>query len=269
MSLTTNLNAYWKLDESSGDAADATANANTLTNTGTCTYATAVINNGVTMSTTAKYLSRASTASLSITGDMTISGWFKPSALPGSNAATYVIAKDDFSTNRSYDFILYNDVAGGHGQGIRMYIFADGGSTNYVYVQWDYTLSTSVFTYLTVVITPANSIGTKMELFVNGVSQGNGSANFTSGTGATSIYNGTGPFYIGTASYTGSVDETGVWARTLSSSEVSQLYNGGAGLAYPFTIPTSIKTINGLAQASVKTVDGLAIASVKSIDGLT
>jgi hypothetical protein len=29
-------------------------------------------------------------------------------------------------------------------------------------------------------------------------------------------------------------DETGVWSRKLSSTEINQLYNGGAGLQYPF-----------------------------------
>jgi len=85
--------------------------------------------------------------------------------------------------------------------------------------------------------------------------------NFNSMTPRMGTYNGVAEFYSGSA------DEAGYWEKTLSTTEISQLWNGGAGLAYPFTI-TNIKTINGLAKGSVKTVNGLAIASVKSINGL-
>jgi hypothetical protein len=37
---------------------------------------------------------------------------------------------------------------------------------------------------------------------------------------------------------TGYMDEIGLWSRALSSSEISQLYNSGAGLQYPFTLPS-------------------------------
>jgi hypothetical protein len=35
--------------------------------------------------------------------------------------------------------------------------------------------------------------------------------------------------------YTGSIDEVGIWSRALTSGEVTILWNGGAGLAYPLT----------------------------------
>lgn len=41
------------------------------------------------------------------------------------------------------------------------------------------------------------------------------------------------------------MDETGFWNRTLSQSEIEQLYNGGAGIAYGVTPPTGINiTLN-------------------------
>ena len=45
MALTDNLVSYWKLDESSGNAADSVG-SNTLTNTNTVTYSAGKINNG-------------------------------------------------------------------------------------------------------------------------------------------------------------------------------------------------------------------------------
>ena len=35
--------------------------------------------------------------------------------------------------------------------------------------------------------------------------------------------------------FSGALDEVGLWNRALSAAEVTSLYNGGAGLAYPFT----------------------------------
>ena len=43
---------------------------------------------------------------------------------------------------------------------------------------------------------------------------------------------GGAPFYVD-----GIIDEVGIWARSLSDAEVTQLYNAGAGLTYPFTLP--------------------------------
>jgi hypothetical protein len=46
------------------------------------------------------------------------------------------------------------------------------------------------------------------------------------------------PFLIGsngdTYTFPSSIDEVGVWNRLLSDQEVSDLWNGGAGLTYPF-----------------------------------
>ncbi len=42
------------------------------------------------------------------------------------------------------------------------------------------------------------------------------------------------------AKYTGSIDEVGLWSKTLSPAEVTQLYNGGSGLQYPLSLPPFI-----------------------------
>ncbi len=68
----------------------------------------------------------------------------------------------------------------------------------------------------------------------------------------------------------GMLDEWGFWERELSSSEITQLYNSGAGLTYPFVAgPTNVKTFDGVTQSTgVKTYLGVAVASVKSVDGI-
>jgi len=38
--------------------------------------------------------------------------------------------------------------------------------------------------------------------------------------------------------YNGSIDEVGIWSRLLTDDELTELYNSGAGLQYPFTSPS-------------------------------
>ena len=69
----------------------------------------------------------------------------------------------------------------------------------------------------------------------------------------------------------GIIDEVGFWNRELTSSEVTDLYNSGAGLAYPLVPvsgPANVKSWNGVAIANVKSINGLAVGSIKSINGL-
>jgi Laminin G domain. len=54
---------------------------------------------------------------------------------------------------------------------------------------------------------------------------------------STSRTNAIGAQWSGTLGFfTGDIDEVGIWSRALTSTEVGQLYNSGAGLAYPFTV---------------------------------
>lgn len=57
------------------------------------------------------------------------------------------------------------------------------------------------------------------------------------------VYTGTTAFWIGGIAnssnagtwFNGDVDEVGLWDRVLTAAEITQLYNSGAGLPYPFT----------------------------------
>ena len=69
--------------------------------------------------------------------------------------------------------------------------------------------------------------------------------------------------------YDGSLDECGYWSRALSATEVGQLYNGGAGLAYPLTVvsgPANLKSLDTNVKANIKSYNTNLIANVKSIN---
>lgn len=78
---------------------------------------------------------------------------------------------------------------------------------------------------------------------------------------------GTGDFG---ADLHGVADECGVWNRVLSSAEITELYNSGDGLQYPFGAapsgPANLKTYNTNPTANIKTINTNAIANVKSLN---
>lgn len=78
-----------------------------------------------------------------------------------------------------------------------------------------------------------SSGATQATLYMDGSAQNSSNA---FGFVSQSLGNAIGNREDGAASqWAGYIDEVGFWTRALSSGEVSSLYNGGAGLAYPFS----------------------------------
>lgn len=72
-------------------------------------------------------------------------------------------------------------------------------------------------------------------IYYDGVSR---SVNLRSTSGTATKWTGTVPLTMGSSSintftYFGGIDEVGLWNRVLTSGEVTDLYNGGAGITYP------------------------------------
>lgn len=245
MALTTNLVAYWKLDGNSNDAVGS--------NNGTDTGITYSSGNGKIVQG-AGFASGSSSKiifanAVSGSGDYSWQFWLKHT----STETSMMLFSQAFAG--SYFFAQING-----GSGPAKFQFADSG---------DVSFSTSGTPDLHdggwhhVVITKSNLTWV---VYVDGAVDTNFTATINTSYSANALNFGT--YGGGTGNfYTGALDEFGIWSRALTSTEVSQLYNGGAGLAYPLST-TAIKTINGLAKASVKTVNGLAIASVKTWNGL-
>ncbi len=85
--------------------------------------------------------------------------------------------------------------------------------------------------------------GTSANVYVNGTlenSVASGSGDIVDIGGANWTIGGQWDSSVSAFSsfYDGIIDEVGVWGRILSAGEITQLYNGGAGISYPLPSPT-------------------------------
>jgi hypothetical protein len=119
----------------------------------------------------------------------------------------------------------------------RFYISDDGGNTSNTSL--DVVVATTVMTTATwyhVVGTFDGGTG-NLKIYINGTLEN------TEPSALTGVFNSTAQFQIGHIQefgggaggyFDGIIDEFGVWSRALSGAEVTELYNSGSGLAYPF-----------------------------------
>lgn len=228
-SLATGLVSYWELEEVSNGSAPVTRidshGSNDLTDNNTVGSATGIQGNGADMEKdNNEYLSitDASQTGLGITNNISISAWVKLE----SNSSVMTIAGKWASSNLSFLFYIAGNEL--------IWRSGDSGSNN---AEADGAFTWSLGTWYHVAVTYSSGAVT---LYVNG-------ADITvDGTGlGTSIYNGTAPFIIGSNAnnptgedFDGVIDEVGVWSRVLSASDVTALYNGGAGIPYDAGTPT-------------------------------
>ena len=213
--LTDGLVAYYKLDESSGNASDSSGAGNTLTNSGTTAFTTGKINNGVNFTATAgQRLSITSALGYTSTVDRTWAYWVKTTTFVG-----YLV--DNTLTDTTGRMLMYQNTPTSD---IRLWVNGNELATS----------ALTAGTWYYIVITKSGSTYT---FYLNNSSLGTVSPGAVVGYTKNLFYLGSS--FVGGSEGNAVVDEFGIWSRVLSATEISQLYNGGAGLAYPFaTAPT-------------------------------
>ncbi len=217
MALIDNLVAYWPLDEASGNAIDAHG-SNDLSDQNTVGSATGLITNARDFENgSAEYFNLTDNADMS-TGDIdfTFSCWVKAESL---SSAQFVLCKANFFSTSEYGIWWESD----------RFRWRAGTSTT---VADNYgALSTGTWAN---VVAWHDSVNNIVGIAVNA-----GTANtqsYSSGVSDTGE-----EFRIGSDSqgffikWDGLICEVGFWKRVLTSTERTDLYNSGAGLAYPFS----------------------------------
>lgn len=234
--LMTGLLHYWTLDETSGTRVDSLGTYN-LPETGGTVVSTASGLFGAAASTTnntSAYLSN--TASPQIldgdTTDWTISAWlYRENATSGGNLLfisgstmltvdVNLLAPDVWSVN-AFVWGEGNTGTGGNSGFGYSSVEVGTGSWYHVVLSWDVSSREGLLWVNGTAITP-NMVPTEdpeLGLVMNWDTWG-----FVQGSGAA---------VAGLR-----LDETAMWNRLLTAEEITELYNGGSGIQYPFLLQT-------------------------------
>ena len=206
MSLLTNLAVYYSMDESSGSRADSVGGSSLSEYPGTINGASGKISNAAHFVADGYQFYLVGLNIFSNDQAFTVSGWYYFDA----DGATHTLA--DYSSG--FNLIRYSD--------------------NYIYASMRASSNTSIGSAAAVtistwyhVVMTHDPVGNTVNLILN-----DGTPQSTSHTAGTN--GGANQLNFGDSGYSmrALVDEFGIWTRVLTSGEITQLYNGGAGLAY-------------------------------------
>lgn len=235
----TGIRAYWKMDESSGNAADATGNGFTGVNT-SVTYAAEKINNGGVFNGSAYFNTGATNPLFSASAtSFSVAFWFNVTASTWTNPVTLALDDSTGNPNGNNGFYVALDNRNSAVSPIKGIQFAAKTTTGSYYGSKSNNNVLNA-TGLHYVVCTYDGVDTG-HIYVDGFE-----------VTATVYQVGTGTFiprnsnlYIGAENdtaikVTGAMDETGVWTRALTSLEDVQLFNNNAGLQYPFFIPSNL-----------------------------
>jgi hypothetical protein len=227
MALIDNLVSYYELDESSGTRSDSHG-SNDLTDNNTVGTASGIINDGANFVASNTEYFNASNSAFDFTGtEMSISFWYKATSFRASPGSDRLF--QNWSTSGTFQGWFLNISNAGAKKA--RFVMATGTSsfeeitatTAYVEDTWYHV----VFVYN----------GTDLRIYRNGTLDCTPVA-VTANLRASA----TTPFRIAANESlaanqycNGVLDEAGIWDRALTAAEVTELYNGGAGLAYPFS----------------------------------
>lgn len=217
MALTDNLVAYYKLDGNSNDSVG--SNNGTDTN---ISYVAGKINNSASLNGSSSYIQ---TPYSNASSEFTNVFWFKCAASTTSNQTlsgqtTSALLKYWFLIGRNNHPTFPRKLVAlvGGGTALTMY-----GTTNVDDGNW----------HMGAIVLKSGASA----LYVDGNLEDSDTTSYTVPTTSmpTHYFGKTGD----NDSYlNGLLDESGIWSRALTSTEITQLYNSGAGLQYPFSTST-------------------------------
>lgn len=259
--------AFWNWDESSGNAVDAVSggSTNTFVNVNSTAFVAGKIGNCADFEASSSNrftIANASQTGLNITGDMSIATWANFESAPsGAFGAMELIGKGfDGNTTRQWRMDIQNISSVPKLQFSASATGSGGAGAIVDFSAW------ALSTWFHIVCLYDASAGSA-QFYINASSVG-------TATGLpTSIFNGTGITVAGDDGagggyLDGKMDMTGVWSGLLTPTDISDLYNAGAGIQYPFASagPANLKSYNTNLKANIKTMNTNVLANVKTFD---
>ena len=221
--LNTDLLVYWKLNETSGtNIEDSIDNYDLTTNSSNWTAGR--IDNGLEFNSTG-YRAWNDTFLDANQTDLSFSFWFKV-PIDFNNTAPVDMSLFDKSDQFNVNHIRAILESGAGALRINIIGENQGGGTN---LDSNYTNLVAGTWYHVAIVWDG---GSNVSLYVNG--QHNETADYTGKLNTTTLdydFAIGGSFRSGNE-FNGTIDEFGVWNRTLTASEISDLYNGGSGITY-------------------------------------
>jgi len=218
----TNLSGYWKLDETSGSAADSTANGNTLSVYNASENNSGKIGTCYGFNGTTSYITPTPDSSLfAYTNNISASYWFKTKV---NLVDMITMCNWDWATGSGWIFYIGSDNA-------IAFEAHDPAQTPTNAQAQVYGISSSDGNWHNVVGT---FDGNYAKLYVDGTLQSTSTL-----WGHNIAYTSSNRFRIGAdngnaTNFNGYLDEIGVWNRALTQADVTWLYNTGTGRTYPF-----------------------------------
>lgn len=214
--------AYYKLDEASSPRVDSIG-SNDLTKL----LSVDPGNNTGKVGSCADFTSNTilKGSPLDIPGDFTIACWVNFQSDVGVNG---ILGSFDDNTGNHKAFYL----SAPSSLTPQWYVNPDGGVFTGTILNYGSSVSTGIWYFFTCWLDTTNNT---INLRVNNDTANEVSTSYTGG-----VYNNMTVWEMGTydsnlaRAFQGCLDEVGVWTRVLTDEEITELYNGGSGLTYPF-----------------------------------
>ena len=161
-----------------------------------------------------EYATISGASDLAITGDVTISLWFKSASLPGSGAFDYMFQLTAVAGAG------YDRAVGIRGTGSDAQIIANTYGSGWDAPWTNTSIAADTWYHVAVIFTSGSA-----QVYFNGADKG--SKSVTTNSGSYTATNIGGMRYSAANYFNGNIDEVAVFASALSSSDITAIYNSG------------------------------------------
>ena len=243
MAVTTPL-SWWKMDESSGNATDQVGSLSAVSTS--VTYGAGKLNNCAIYNGSA-YHTVSDASGIKPTSDISFGGWVY---ITSTSSYQMLLAKgENAGDTRSYELRCFGSTTQ---MEIQMKV-----AGNYVVARSTTAIGTGTWAHVIYTRT-----GTTHKIYINGTLETLASSTPQSG----SIDYSTDALWFGQRNgglrFNGKLDEIGIWNVALTQSEVTELYNGGTGISYPFA--TNV-TVSPSVQTATFTIPAYTTTAIRNI----